>query len=246
MPASGRGPRRARCSSSRATTGGTTSSASPRSTARSARSSSPATAPTRSGPATATTSATCSRNSMRRASGIWTGRRGRSTSGRPRRCQARRRVCADAAHDPRLGPGTAHVTFRGFDFECCEGTAIMLRNTTDCLVAGCTIRNVGDYTARASRSTAARQRRGRLRHLTTSAATASRSAAATGSTLTPAGNYADNNYIHHIGRLLQAGRGVSLSGVGNRASHNLIHDGPRWASCSAATTWSSSTTTSAT
>ena len=45
--------------------------------------------------------------------------------------------------------------------------------------------------------------------------------------LTPADNYADNNYIHHIGVLYKQGVGIALDGVGNRASHNLIHDGPR-------------------
>lgn len=46
-------------------------------------------------------------------------------------------------------------------------------------------------------------------------------------TLTPAGNYADNNYIHHVGVFYKQGVGISLRGVGNRASHNLIHDTPR-------------------
>ncbi len=46
-------------------------------------------------------------------------------------------------------------------------------------------------------------------------------------TLTPAGNYADNNYIHHVGVFYKQGVGIALNGVGNRASHNLIHDGPR-------------------
>ena len=46
-------------------------------------------------------------------------------------------------------------------------------------------------------------------------------------TLTPADNYADNNYIHHIGVFYKQGVGIALDGVGNRASHNLIHDGPR-------------------
>jgi len=46
-------------------------------------------------------------------------------------------------------------------------------------------------------------------------------------TLTPAGNFADNNYIHHFGVFYKQGCGISLRGVGNRASHNYIHDGPR-------------------
>ena len=46
-------------------------------------------------------------------------------------------------------------------------------------------------------------------------------------TLTSAENYADNNYIHHVGVFYKQGVGIALNGVGNRASHNLIHDGPR-------------------
>jgi len=55
-------------------------------------------------------------------------------------------------------------------------------------------------------------------------------------TLTAAENYADNNYIHHVGVYYKQGVGVAMSGVGNRASHNLIHDTPRMGSCSAETT----------
>ena len=36
---------------------------------------------------------------------------------------------ADAGTILELGPGTAHVVFRGFTFECCEGTAVMLDGT---------------------------------------------------------------------------------------------------------------------
>lgn len=46
--------------------------------------------------------------------------------------------------------------------------------------------------------------------------------------MTPANNYADNNYIHHTGIYYKQGAGIWLTGVGNRASHNLIHDGPRF------------------
>ena len=45
-----------------------------------------------------------------------------------------------------LGAGTAHVAFRGFVFEGCEGTAITLKGTNHCRIIAATIRNVGDYT----------------------------------------------------------------------------------------------------
>ena len=43
-------------------------------------------------------------------------------------------------------------------------------------------------------------------------------------TLEPGGNVADNNHIHHYGRVVPNYRpGVQLRGVGNRCTHNLIH-----------------------
>jgi hypothetical protein len=47
-------------------------------------------------------------------------------------------------------------------------------------------------------------------------------------TLTAAGNFADNCYIHHVGVFYKQGVGVALSGVGQRISHCLIHDTPRF------------------
>lgn len=127
--------------------------------------------------------------------------------------------------------GASHIVLRGFTLECCEGTAVLLRDTTGCLVAGNTIRNVG----------------GRCHHADAAVHVDGGSAngvvgndiAEVGShaiildggdrkTLTPAGNYADNNYIHHTGVFYKQGVGVELRGVGNRASHNLIHDCPRF------------------
>ena len=124
--------------------------------------------------------------------------------------------------------GTKHVTFRGLTFECCSGNAIMLRDTDDCLIAGNTIRGVGDYGGS-----------GIYIHNGTNNGVAGndiydigRSAVSIGGgdrkTLTPGNNYADNNYIHHTGVYYKQGVGISLRGCGNRASHNLIHDCPRF------------------
>ncbi len=48
-------------------------------------------------------------------------------------------------------------------------------------------------------------------------------------TLTPGGNYATNNYIHHYCRVIGIGCAISISGVGNRVAHNHIHDAPHHA-----------------
>lgn len=128
-----------------------------------------------------------------------------------------------------LGTGTAWVTFRGFTFEESEGTAISLTNTTHCLIAGSTIRNAGDYRGNgvAVNGGAANGIAGNdIFEIGASGITI---AGGDRVTLQAAGNYADNNYIHHTGVFYKQGVGIVLNGVGNRATHNLIHDTPRMA-----------------
>lgn len=126
-----------------------------------------------------------------------------------------------------LDGGVANVTFQGFTIECCDGTAITIGNATDCLIAGCEIRNVGDYSGNGV--TVSGQGNGvvgcDIHDIGSSGVTLD---GGDFETLDPAGNYADNNYIHHVGVYYKQGVGVSCSGVGNRISHNLIHDCPRF------------------
>ncbi len=126
-----------------------------------------------------------------------------------------------------IGPGTARVAIRGLTIEGCEGTAVTLTNTADCLIAGNTIRNVGDYGG-AGVSVSGGKRNGVAGN--DICETGSHGISLSGGdriTLTPAENYADNNYIHHVGVFYKQGVGIDMTGCGNRASHNLIHDGPR-------------------
>ena len=128
-----------------------------------------------------------------------------------------------------MSPGTSHVTIRGFDLQCCVGTAVELRGTDNCLIAGNTIRNVGDYRGDGV-SVDGGRRNGVVGN---DIYEAGRSGVALSGgdriTLAPAENYADNNYIHHVGVFFKQGLGITLNGVGNRVSHNLIHDTPRCA-----------------
>ncbi len=128
----------------------------------------------------------------------------------------------------KLQEGASNISFRGFTFECCEGNAIEMEKTVNCRIAACTIRNVGDFYGSGvvinggerngvvgcdihdiGRDAVSIDGRDRV-------------------TLKPAGNYADNNYIHHTGIYFKQGVGVQLNGVGNRISHNLMHDLPRF------------------
>ncbi len=127
-----------------------------------------------------------------------------------------------------IGAGASHITIRGLTFECCEGTAVSLADTYNCLIAACTVRNVGDYRGSGVAVNGGRDNRvvGCDIH-----ETGSHGIEISGGdriTLTPAHNTADNNYIHHTGVFYKQGVGVSLRGCGNIASHNLIHDCPRF------------------
>ena len=125
-----------------------------------------------------------------------------------------------------LQPDTAHVTIRGLTFECCEGTAVVVSKARHCRIAGCTIRNVGNYSGSGvSVSGSDNTVVGcDISH------TGSHGISIDGGdrrTLAAANNRAENNYIHHTGVFYKQGVGISLTGVGNRVARNLIHDCPR-------------------
>jgi parallel beta-helix repeat protein len=123
--------------------------------------------------------------------------------------------------------GAAHVQVRGFTIEGAEGTAVTLKETTRCLVAGCTIRNVGDYHGSGVSIEGGRENGVAGCDIHDIGSHGVHLSGGDVKTLTAAGNYADNNYIHHFGVYYKQGCGISMRGVGHRASHNYIHDGPR-------------------
>lgn len=117
-----------------------------------------------------------------------------------------------------------HVTLRGLTLEACRGTAVMVMGGSDNQVAGCTLRNTGmdginiDGGVRNSAvgNDIYETGRGGIRM-----------AGGDRKTLTSSEHRADNNHIHHFGRVLKCYQpALSINGVGCRVSHNLIHDGP--------------------
>ncbi|MCX8038415.1 MAG: right-handed parallel beta-helix repeat-containing protein, partial [Candidatus Sumerlaeia bacterium] len=127
-----------------------------------------------------------------------------------------------------IGAGASHISVRGLTFECCEGTAVSLAETDNCLIAGCTIRNVGDYRGSGVSVHGGRNNRVAGCDIHDTGSHGIDISGGDRITLTPANNAADNNYIHHTGVFYKQGVGVSLRGCGNAASHNLIHDCPRF------------------
>ena len=125
--------------------------------------------------------------------------------------------------------GTRHVTVQGLGFEVCDGTAVQMTNPENCLLAACTIRNVGEYNGSGVAVSGGRN-----------SGVVGCDISETGRdgislyggdliTRTPAGNYAENNHIWHPGVLYKQGSGIAVGGVGNRVSRNTIHDTPRYA-----------------
>ena len=130
-----------------------------------------------------------------------------------------------------IGPKADWLTVRGFTLEGCEGAAVVVRDSSHCLIAGNTIHDTG---GRLSGFAAVSVQGGRdcgvvgndiFEVCNYGIRLESDSAARDG--LIPSGHYADNNYLHHIGVLNGHGCGIYLSGIGLRVSHNLIHDTTR-------------------
>jgi hypothetical protein len=127
-----------------------------------------------------------------------------------------------------LGPGVAHVTFRGFTFEVCEGTAIVLNQATHCLIAGCTIRDVGDYNGSGVSVTGGARNGVVGCDISDTGSHGIHLGGGEERTLTPAGNHAENNHITRTGVFHKQGSGITVTGTGNRVSRNTLHHLPRF------------------
>lgn len=126
-----------------------------------------------------------------------------------------------------IGKGAAHIQLIGLTIECCDGTAVNIKDASDCLVAACTIRNAGDYHGSGVNVS------GGFRNGVVGCDIhdiGSHGISLHGGDrvkLVAAGHFAENNYLHHFGDSYKQGVGISMGGCGNRASRNYIHDGPR-------------------
>lgn len=119
------------------------------------------------------------------------------------------------------------LTVRGFTLEACRDTAVTLRGGTRSEVVGCTIRNVGGGGVAVSGGT----RNGVVGcDIYNTGQWGVNIDGGDRATLTPAGNFADNNHIHHFARWWRMyNAAVHVNGVGNRVSHNLMDNAPHTA-----------------
>jgi hypothetical protein len=121
----------------------------------------------------------------------------------------------------------SHVTIRGLALEAPRGHAIELRGGASNRVAGCLIRNVGNWGVRVSGGTG----HGVIGcDLFDTGDGGVELLGGDRPTLTPAGHFVENCHFQRQGRWSKCYvPAVHLVGVGLRASHNLIHDHPHCA-----------------
>jgi hypothetical protein len=124
--------------------------------------------------------------------------------------------------------GTEYLTLRGLTFECADGTAVVLDRARNCRVVACTVRDVGDYSG--SGISVNGNDNGVIGcDIWGTGGNGVTLSGGDRPTLTAAGNFVENCYIHHVGIFHKQGAAVVLNGVGQRVSHCLIHDTPRFA-----------------
>ena len=122
-----------------------------------------------------------------------------------------------------------HVRVQGLTFQYCDGHAVTLRDCEQCLVAACTIRDVGDYHGSGVSVSGGRENGVVGCDISHTGHSGISLAGGDQKTRTPAGNYAENNHVTRTGVYYKQGSGISVRGVGNRVSRNTIHHVPRWA-----------------
>lgn len=121
----------------------------------------------------------------------------------------------------------SYVTLEGLTLECTRGTAIEMVGGSHNAVVDCALRNIGNVAVNINGGT----ENGVLGcSIYETGDGGIRLGGGDRKTLTPAGNYARNNHIHHYSRWVRTYRpAIKINGVGNHVAHNLIHDGPHTA-----------------
>jgi len=122
---------------------------------------------------------------------------------------------------------TANVTISGIIFECSQGSAVSVEGGTRNRIAGCTFRNFGLGVVSVNGGTDNGVLSCDIYDVGAGGISIS---GGDRKTLTPGGNFADNNHIHHFGeRIKTYSPALSVHGVGNRLAHNSMHDSPHMA-----------------
>ena len=123
--------------------------------------------------------------------------------------------------------GVSHVEFRGLLLEGGRGSGIVIKDGSDVVVRGCTVRNMGNRGVVVT---------GGLRHAVLACEISHTGDAAVDvsggdrRTLSPAGHRVEDCHLHHFSRWTRTYEtGVKAAGCGITIAHNLIHDAPHTA-----------------
>jgi parallel beta-helix repeat protein len=125
--------------------------------------------------------------------------------------------------------GASYVTLLGLTLECSRGCGVSIEGGTGNLVQGCRICCLGGCAVSIGPGKSGPALRNGVVgcDVTDTGEGGIQLSGGDRRTLTPAGNYADNNDIWNYSRWTRTYRpGVGIDGVGNRISHNRIHDAP--------------------
>jgi len=153
-------------------------------------------------------------------------------------------ISSDAIYAPvatnlfTVGAGASNVTIRGFTMQCCEGAAVVLNNTTNCLVAGNILQNSGNFAHSGIELLGGSGNGAVGNDIGFAGKWGVQITGGVAATLTDGNNYADNNYIHDVGVADKfLGAGVLLYNTssgsayvcGDRISRNVFINCPRHA-----------------
>ncbi len=123
--------------------------------------------------------------------------------------------------------GVSHVTFRGLVLEATRGNAAEIYGGASNLIAGCVIRNIGDYGVKIAGGTGHGVSGCDLFDTGDGGVEMS---GGDRQTLTPGGHFVEDCHFARQGRWSKCYvPAIHMLGVGQRASHNLIHDHPHCA-----------------
>lgn len=136
-------------------------------------------------------------------------------------------------------PGTERVVVQGLTIEVARRTGVQVEQARSCLIAKNVVRHCGTGTRIGGWGTwenccgiglfGGSQNAAVGNDISDVGGHGVKLTGGDRKTLTPAGNRAENNHIHHTGVYWKQGCGARLEGVGNRFAHNLVHDCPRMA-----------------
>lgn len=136
-----------------------------------------------------------------------------------------------------LQPGTAHIVVEGLNVEIARRTAIHMQDARHCLALRNTVRHCGIGTEIGGWATwedccgigifGGRENGAVGNDVSFVGGHGIKLTGGDTQTLEPAGNFAENNYIHHTGMDWKQGLGARVAGVGNRFSRNTVHTIPR-------------------